>query len=204
MRRRLRSVARRLGAKAAVLACELQDQPNLAPRPIKALAAWRFAPSLQCQIELLARLARLLRREGGPALAYLDLSVSHLADGEREHVLSTPDDDPLLLGADPPVLPRIVPHRYGAWVHVSDELHDDRDQLRRIEVAGYPSLATVLAFASRRGCNWINFDRDAEDIPELPSYDERPQPIDVTVRPRRRWFAVSFAAGRPPAYDGSR
>jgi len=204
MTTRLRHARRHLGAKAAALAYRLQDHPDRAPRSVTSLSSWRLAPSLQSQIEILACLARVLRGEDGPAFRYLDLSVAHLAEDERDVILATPDDDPHRLAAHPPRLPRVVPHRYGAWVHVSYEIHDDHDELRRLQSVGYPSFAAVLAFASRRGCQWINFDADAEDIPELPLYDERPVPVDTTFRSRRRRLGSHHLPSRDIALLGLR
>jgi hypothetical protein len=133
--------------------------------------------------DTLERLARWLDREDGPVYRYLDASVAHLAPDEREVVLFTADDPPMGVGLHRPLLPRIVPHRFGAFVNVPSELDDN--ELDAMQADGFPSLVEVIVFAAQRGCNWINFDQDGAEIPELPSYEDRALPAAIAACPKR-------------------
>ncbi len=124
------------------------------------------------------RLARCLRREDGPVQRYLEASVAHLAPPEREVVLSTPDDPPMgtvLLSG--PLLPRVVRHRFGAFVNVPSDR--EQGELDALQAAGFPTLVGLIVFADRHGCSWINFDIDGAEIAELPLYAERPLPLAI-------------------------
>jgi hypothetical protein len=128
-------------------------------------------------------LARRLRHEDGPVYRYLDVSVAHLAPDEREVVLSTPDDPPIGVDIHRPLLPRVVPHRFGAFVNVPSELDDN--ELDAMQADGFASLVEVLVFAAQRGCNWINFDQDGAEIPELALYEDRVLPAAIAACPHR-------------------
>jgi hypothetical protein len=125
------------------------------------------------------------RPEDGPVYAYLDASIAHLAPAERPVVLFTPDDDPPI-GAvtvgPAQLLPRIVPHRYGAWVNVPSEL--DSNELGKLRAGGFPTLTDLIAFAANRGCNWINLDADGAEIAELQLHDD-PPPLPERTASRR-------------------
>jgi hypothetical protein len=53
---------------------------------------------------------------------------------------------------------------FGWWVRVSPELVDTPKKTPA-------DLLAVIDFARSQGCEWIMFDRDADPIPGLPTYD---------------------------------
>lgn len=89
---------------------------------------------------------------------YLDLSTSVLTEGEMNTIIEAP--------------PRVILHEYGAWVHVPPEEHDE-DPLDP-EGEGwedFPLLNAVLRASRERGADWVNIDRDGNDIlPGLPTH----------------------------------
>lgn len=90
-------------------------------------------------------------------MQYLDASTAHLPQHERDGLQS----GELLDNKTP----RVIPHEYGWWVNVPDEI--DEDDFERA-----PALLAVVRFARRHNCNWINFDVDARIVDRLQSYDE--------------------------------
>ena len=52
---------------------------------------------------------------------------------------------------------------YGWFVNVREEIADREAQPK--------SLADCLDFAARQGCQWIMFDRDGDQVDELPTYE---------------------------------
>lgn len=104
---------------------------------------------------------------------YLDLSTGHLTKADA-HELS----GGMVCGC------RVIPHDYGAWVHVpsSRELadherltaheHDECDLAVDVERAEeLPSLHACIMRARALGALWINFDSDGDVDPELPTYE---------------------------------
>lgn len=53
---------------------------------------------------------------------------------------------------------------YGWFMYVQDEGHDETD-------AEFPGLGQVFAFANKLGFSYVLFDRDAETVDGLPTYD---------------------------------
>ena len=91
---------------------------------------------------------------------YLDLSVAHFTvktlealytgDGNVTDVISYPKYD------------KEAKETFGAFVHVPDDL--DECKMPR-------DLKKVLEYAQKKGCYWLQIDRDAEVIPDLPVYN---------------------------------
>jgi len=67
-----------------------------------------------------------------------------------------------LVSAQDRNITRTIPHDYGAIVYAHDEnLNPDLPA----------EVAVVLAYARSRGCDWVNFDRDADTVGDLPTWD---------------------------------
>lgn len=62
-------------------------------------------------------------------------------------------------------LPRFIWHNYGWIFPVTDE-----NKQRNLDML--PSIATIYAAASKRGVKWVYLDRDADEDPNLPTYDD--------------------------------
>lgn len=90
---------------------------------------------------------------------YLDLSTGHITEREARELDSTGDG--LLCGS------RVIPHDYGAWVHVPEP--DAEDDAERREA--YPNLQNCIEHARKHGAMWINFDQDGDKEDELPSFE---------------------------------
>lgn len=98
---------------------------------------------------------------------YLDLSTGHLTRTEAEVLdfLTRRDRD------DEPWI--VVPHGYGAWVHVDpdpgaiDEFIEADDEFAH----RWASMIECMRAALALGCLWINFDADADRMEGLPVYD---------------------------------
>ena len=101
-----------------------------------------------------------------PISQYLDISTGHLPEQEMMLLNDATDSE-----HEPTSLPtRVVPHAYGAWVwvqfddaHEQDAAFDDDGRL--------PNLLRMVRFARSHQCHWINFDRDAVVVDELPSWE---------------------------------
>ena len=91
---------------------------------------------------------------------YLDLSTSHLPETEMRSIDETSADS-LLCGS------RVIPHNYGAWVHVPEKNAEsfDDDEERAL---GYPNLHACIEYARKYEATWINFDSDGDVESELP------------------------------------
>lgn len=94
---------------------------------------------------------------------YLDLSTSVVTELEMAHITEAP--------------PRVIPHEYGAWVHVPP-VDGDEDPLAvdyesdENTWAAFPNLRKVLVFARTMGAYWINLDGDGYDtIASLPTFE---------------------------------
>lgn len=94
-----------------------------------------------------------------PVYQYLDLSTAHLTDEDRHE---------LAHGLCPL---RVIEHDYGWWVHVPGD-DDITDRLAAVSETMSEAFVGVLKHANKHGCNWINFDADADEEPELPSFGE--------------------------------
>ncbi len=95
---------------------------------------------------------------------YIDLSTGHVSREEME-VLEARDDF-----ADPPVidvLPRVIPHRHGAWVNVPAASDDEHGAIRAKQ---FPSIQAVITYARAQGASWINLDAAGDTVDELPEY----------------------------------
>lgn len=96
-----------------------------------------------------------------PVYRYLDLSTAHLTEAEM-----------FALTANFPALddagPRVIVHDYGAWLNVpaADDPAAEDDLAEH-----YPNVARCLEHARAAECSWINFDGDAEQEADLPTYD---------------------------------
>lgn len=84
---------------------------------------------------------------------FLDLSTGHLPQAEMEAIAAAP--------------PRVISHEYGAWVNV----YHDQD-LTGEGWEDFPVLKGLILLAREDSdVWWINFDRDASAIEELPTFD---------------------------------
>lgn len=98
---------------------------------------------------------------------YLDLSTGHMTHRDNE-LLATVNKEDALCGLD---LPLVRPFEYGNFVWVPDT--EDRDQYE----SGYakygfsPEFIGVLRYARENGCDWVNFDRDADTCEDLPTFN---------------------------------
>lgn len=83
---------------------------------------------------------------------YLDISTAHVPHDEWER----------MHGVEGVIM---TDHEYGRWVWVIDDL----DAASVVEEC--PVLGKVMAYAAMNDCTWINFDRDAAAIADLPFFD---------------------------------
>jgi hypothetical protein len=60
-----------------------------------------------------------------------------------------------------PAVTRAIPHDYGVIVFVS-ELENTTQE---------PELQAVIDYVRKSGCYWINLDRDADKIEDLPTWE---------------------------------
>ena len=98
-----------------------------------------------------------------PIFFYLDISNAHLSE-EEEAILHSGVEAGK---GDDELLPRHIPHKYGAWMNVPEESDDENGAVRS---QFYPNIQAVIEFARLHGCSWVNFDVDASSIAELPTF----------------------------------
>ena len=108
---------------------------------------------------------------GLPVYQYLDLSSAHTQPGELELLLA------LTAGATGP---RTIRHQWGAWVNVPEGPGETTESLHAIEGL-CPAVAACVKYARGLGCQWINFDVDADTVPALAQYDHSEQARGVIV-----------------------
>lgn len=116
-------------------------------------------------------LARAEAAPSGPAALppgvclYLDASTYHLPASDLG-LLSSAANDGENLGAI------VRPHPHGLWVHVRHDAQEAAEEAARLQAAGLSSaLPQVLEHARRLGCDWVNLDSDADEVPGLPTYE---------------------------------
>lgn len=89
-----------------------------------------------------------------PIHTYVDLSTGHLPQGEMDSISEA--------------RPRVLEDEYGAWVNVlPGEFESDDDG----EWDNFPELLRVTRWARERGARWICFDRDADIVDGLPTWE---------------------------------
>ena len=94
---------------------------------------------------------------------YLDLSTRHLPTHELDSIESAP--------------PTVIPHPYGAWIHVppaeaNDDPLDINDELTALGWEDFPHLRQILLTARDYDAGWVNLDSDGHDtIESLPTFD---------------------------------
>lgn len=59
----------------------------------------------------------------------------------------------------------VYPHCHGWFVYAGT----DEEMMKKADVP--PELLYVFRYAKRHGCDWICFDQDAEEDPDLPTFD---------------------------------
>jgi len=104
------------------------------------------------------------RPRGPVILKMLELSTAHITahDATALSVKANYPDD-----TDGP-LPRVIAHEYGWLMAVPAR---DNEDLTDGELAReYPSVHAAVTYARRAGCQWVYFDRDAEEDENLPAY----------------------------------
>lgn len=113
---------------------------------------------------LIARAAGILRKgvESPGVCRYLDASTAHMSK-----------IDALNFGSEckPSRKSHIIfdAHgEYGWWVHVSD---DPADDIKTLAHGMSRAFIGVIRHARANGCNWVLFDRDADHIPGLPTFN---------------------------------
>ena len=82
-----------------------------------------------------------------PLRLFLDCSTAHLSPAARSYV----DSDPMVASPTP----------YGWFVYASEEPDE----------CVPPHLKAIMAYARALGAEYINFDRDASEIVDLPNFD---------------------------------
>lgn len=105
-----------------------------------------------------------------PTYQFLDLSTSHLSEEEMQVLAAQDDLDDDFRVASRGCLPRVIRHRYGAWVNVPPAADDDAQDTRDRQ-ASFPNLQRVIDHARAADCTWINFDRDADVDALLPTFE---------------------------------
>lgn len=83
----------------------------------------------------------------------LVLSTSHLPKLQM--------DDLARLSREEVHVTRSIPHEYGVIIFVSETVYSARTK----------ELQAVTDYAQKIGCSWINFDRDADTIDGLPTWE---------------------------------
>ena len=97
---------------------------------------------------------------------YMDLSIGHLTKEDYsilKNVKIHNNRDSWAVS--------IAVHAYGIWVWVPDKEDILLYEEMGLEHGLSASLFKVIRYARRHGCNWINFDGDAENCDELEVFD---------------------------------
>ena len=100
---------------------------------------------------------------GGPNVGkFLDLSTGHLP--QRWGVRADEGGDGL--SNAPGVSANILPYGWLMWVP------DDPDQYAEDEEGGVPpqEILVIQRYARKHGCDYVLFDRDADQVDDLPSW----------------------------------
>ncbi len=95
--------------------------------------------------------------------SYLDASTAYITaedDRRLREIVATGDESAYPL--------RVIGHAYGYWVHdATDEgARDGREALLLSD-----AFWTLMDEAHRRGCQWVNLDRDGDDDLTLPKHE---------------------------------
>jgi len=89
---------------------------------------------------------------------YLDLSTALLPAHELRDIEQAP--------------PTVIPHEYGAWIHVMDDDDWPQEEPTSTTPPPFAHLRAVLEAASALGAQWINLDSDGLDVLEsLPTFE---------------------------------
>lgn len=101
---------------------------------------------------------------------FLDASTRHITQQDNTLLLGLRGDTSTLDGSLFPI--RVIPHTYGWWVNVTSEPGELDEYIRELTAAGMSeAFCTLLRYARERECWWINLDRDAEELDDLPTFD---------------------------------
>ena len=92
---------------------------------------------------------------------YLDLSTAHVTEWDNHQI---------------EVMTRgliYCPHPYGYWVHVPQAGEDLMEPyLKKARKCGFSeALCNAIRYAREQGCDWINFDQDADTCDDLPTHE---------------------------------
>jgi hypothetical protein len=89
---------------------------------------------------------------------FLDCSTAHLPKNEMDAIESS---EFIVAEAN----------EYGAWVHVPEVTTQGEVDMPDEAAVQFPALLKVMVFAHKHGCDWIKFDGDAPEVPELPVFE---------------------------------
>lgn len=103
-----------------------------------------------------------------PINRYLDLSTGHITQEEMEAMLEAAHRR-VGSESDDSILPTLILHDYGAWVHVPDPDLEPEGETSRAE--RFPNLQAVIELARANECAWINLDSDAKTEDSLPTFE---------------------------------
>lgn len=96
---------------------------------------------------------------------FLDARTSYITYEDSLKLLANPDNFPT----------RVISHEYGWIIHVppwNDLREEDDDVLEQMLVAGYSqAFVTLMVYASKRDCWWINLDCDGEEVEGLLKHE---------------------------------
>lgn len=114
-----------------------------------------------CALEHLL-LSKLYRALGIEVMPVMWLSTGHITyiTSQRFHHIATYDGAAHIGGA------MVYSMAYGWMVKFVDIPSPEDDGPEK-----YPDLAQIAAFAKARGIEWVRFDQDGSEVPELPTYD---------------------------------
>ena len=97
---------------------------------------------------------------------YMDLSTAHYTSEDQEWLQRYTSNNVTL-----PM--RVIPHEYGYWINVSEDLIDKfEEHIAKLEAVNFSTaFIRVYQYAHENNCRWINFDRDADIDPILETFE---------------------------------
>lgn len=99
---------------------------------------------------------------------YLDLSTGNIPFEDTERLDQAVVDQEEGYRDDAPT---VRPYSYGWWVWVPEADDLEMYSLWYTEYGLSTAFLAVLRYARENGCDWINFDRDADPCPDLETFD---------------------------------
>lgn len=99
---------------------------------------------------------------------YLDASTGYVTAEDARRL-----DELSLLGGSSPL--RVIDHEYGFWIHHNADAEENRSTLglpaARAELGLSDDFWKLMDEAHRRGCSWVNLDKDGDTDIDLPTHE---------------------------------